>query len=836
MVIKLNTARLNGTRLNSASLNGAGERLRASAGGGGGVIIPPSEPEEPDVPVTYTLAATADNGKVSASVNGKAVALPYAANAGDVIVLEVTADDGYMFEGWSDGNTDNPRSITMTADVTLSAMCVAEAEEGPYIRFADPAVEAVLMANGVSSDGVGITKEDAAAVKSIGTWFKGNTDITSFNEFKYFTGIYLTSGMHNAFQNCTNLRSVELPILTTSGSVNSANGLFSGCTSLTHVTMAEGTNYVGFQWFANCSSMKGFRLPKSITQLGNNSFENCSSWDGEIDCPNLTTLGSYAFRKSGVKRVVNLGSVTTTSAQTFPGCPNLESVVLPDTLTDIGYYAFGDCPKLAYVDMPEGVATIGNQAFQNCTSLYFEYLNIPNVTVLNNKAFYGVKIKKMNISGMSALPSGSINSYHYGDVNTLEEIIVNENIPDVPSYSFFSYSKLRSFSAPNVTSIGDRAFGGCSSLESVNLGDKFTSIGARAFDDCSLLKEIYLPPTLLTIGQSALDSCNFNTLDIPSSVTDISSLAFAGNTNMEYAVCRAITPPTLGTSAWNATNNCPIYVPDAALEVYKTATNWSQYQDRIHPLSELEGSPYITFADAEVERVLMENNVSSDGVGITMADAEAVTSIGTWFKGNKAITSFNELALFVNVRTLSAYAFSNCTALASIDLANVTAIQNNAFEYCSSLSYVGSLAKVAVLWGNAFRDCANLKQEIEMPMLTEITSGSGQLRGAGITSFTARNLKNTTMYMLDSCTNLKHVRLQAVTSITNMTFANCTALEYIIIDNTTVPTLSHSNAFNNTNNCPIYVPDASVDAYKTASADWSTHASRIKPLSEYVES
>ena len=315
-----------------------------------------------------------------------------------------------------------------------------------YIRFADPAVEAVLMANGVSSDGVGITKEDAAAVTSIGTWFKGNTDITSFNEFMYFTGIYLTSAMHNAFQNCTNLRSIELPILTTSGPTNSANGLFVGCTSLTHVTMAEGTNYVGFQWFANCSSMKGFSLPKSITQLGNNSFENCSSWDGEIDCPNLTTLGNAAFRKSGVKRVINLGSVTTTSAQTFPGCPNLESVVLPDTLTDIGYYAFGDCPKLAYVDMPEGVATIGNQAFQNCTSLYFEYLNIPNVTVLNNKAFYGVKIKKMNISGVTALPSAGVNSYHYGDANTLEEIIVNENIPTLAGYDFHNYSKLKSFS------------------------------------------------------------------------------------------------------------------------------------------------------------------------------------------------------------------------------------------------------------------------------------------------------------------------------------------------------------------------------------------------------
>jgi hypothetical protein len=89
--------------------------------------------------------------------------------------------------------------------------------------------------------------------------------------------------------------------------------------------------------------------------------------------------------------------------------------------------------------------------------------------------------------------------------------------------------------------------------------------------------------------------------------------------------------------------------------------------------------------------------------------------------------------------------------------------------------------------------------------------------------------------MFYDCVNLKDVRLQAVETITNMAFANCTALGYIIIDNAVVPTLSHSNAFNQTNNCPIYVPDASVDAYKAA-ANWSTYASRIKPLSEYVES
>ena len=58
-------------------------------------------------------------------------------------------------------------------------------------------------------------------------------------------------------------------------------------------------------------------------------------------------------------------------------------------------------------------------------------------------------------------------------------------------------------------------------------------------------------------------------------------------------------------------------------------------------------------------------------------------------------------------------------------------------------------------------------------------------------------------------------------------------LERIIIRAVTPPTIT-SSSLSSTNNCPIYVPDDSVDAYKAAS-NWSALASRIKPLSEFVE-
>lgn len=73
-----------------------------------------------------------------------------------------------------------------------------------------------------------------------------------------------------------------------------------------------------------------------------------------------------------------------------------------------------------------------------------------------------------------------------------------------------------------------------------------------------------------------------------------------------------------------------------------------------------------------------------------------------------------------------------------------------------------------------------------------------------------------------------------VTSIGSNAFYYCKNLKYIELKPTTPPTLSSSTAFDRTNNCPIYVPDESVDTYKAAS-QWSSLASRIYGISEKGE-
>ena len=133
------------------------------------------------------------------------------------------------------------------------------------------------------------------------------------------------------------------------------------------------------------------------------------------------------------------------------------------------------------------------------------------------------------------------------------------------------------------TSIDDSAFYICSSLTSVTIPNSVTSIGRYAFYICSSLTSVTIPNSVTSIGPQALYRCSsLTSVTIPNSVTSIGIEAFWGCGNMTSVTIQATTPPTLAnTSAFNTTNNCPIYVPAESVDAYKTATNWSALADRI---------------------------------------------------------------------------------------------------------------------------------------------------------------------------------------------------------------------------------------------------------------
>ena len=190
---------------------------------------------------------------------------------------------------------------------------------------------------------------------------------------------------------------------------------------------------------------------------------------------------------------------------------------------------------------------------------------------------------------------------------------------------------------------------------------------------------------------------------------------------------------------------------------------------------------------------------------------------------------------------------SACPNLRIIEIGELTVVPFGFAMGCTSLENVSDLSKVTTVYYMAFRGTSSLSIHLRLPVCTKILADTangkdGVFAKSGILSLDAPMLleigKNIyaggSVGAFQECANLSLVKLRDVTSIGMNAFYKCSNLTRVVIDNTTPPTLS-TNSFAQANaNLTFYVPDSAVDTYKEATG-WTTYASRIKPLSEYVE-
>ena len=202
------------------------------------------------------------------------------------------------------------------------------------------------------------------------------------------------------------------------------------------------------------------------------------------------------------------------------------------------------------------------------------------------------------------------------------------------------------------------------------------------------------------------------------------------------------------------------------------------------------------------------SNLPSGGGGTPIAVSKDVSDYadGTIFNFLGQITDVNWPS---GIESIDDYAFYKCIGLTSVTIpSGVTNIGGSAFDSCSSLTSVTIPSSVTNIGDFAFYYCTSL---------TSVTIPSG-VTSIGGSAFA-------------SCSSLTSVTIpSSVTNIGDFTFYNCSSLTSITVEATTPPTLGDL-VFEDTNNCPIYVPAESVDAYKTAT-NWSELANRIQAIPE----
>ena len=428
-------------------------------------------------------------------------------------------------------------------------------------------------------------------------------------------------------------------------------------------------------------------------------------------------------------------------------------------------------------------------------------------------------------------------------LRNLVAVEIGDCVTSIGSHAFLNADDLTGITIPdNVTSIGDMAFRYCNNLSSVTIGDGVTIIYPYAFDSCGsltsvtignsvqtiggwafshnwYLSSVTIPDSVTTIGGGAFsEDLSLTAITIPSGVTSIGDLAFSGSSSLTSVTVEAITPPTLGSRAFDDTaSNLVIFVPCSSVDSYKSA--WTSLASRIQGIPPCE--PPTPSFDGKWLATYTGGTTSS-----AQCDSSSAITSGE-ITSRSAITTFE---IGQCVTSIGRYAFDSCTSLTSITIpSSVTSIGNSAFYSCSTLTSIDIPSSVTSIGNGAFSNCSSLTSIIIPSGVTHITSD---------VFYESRNLTSVTIgdyvtyigqYAFDSCTSLMSITIPSgVTLIDDAAFRYCSSLTNITVLATTPPTLG-SQVFVDTNNCPIYVPSGSVNAYKSASG-WSDYASRIQAI------
>ena len=383
---------------------------------------------------------------------------------------------------------------------------------------------------------------------------------------------------------------------------------FSGATSLTSITIPAGVTSIRYAAFYNATSLTSitFAEGSQLTSIGDNAFRSASSLTSITIPEGVTSIESYAFYNAS-----SLTSVTFAEGSqlagigeyTFWNASSLTSITIPASVEGIGQYAFYKASSLTSIIIPSGVTSIGDYAFAYTAKLQSitvdpdnaNYSSLDGVLFNKNKTIL-LKYPTGNSAVSYTVPSSvetiegrSFSILEYTDNNTLRTIILNNGLKNINIFAF-RYSVVQSINIPDsVTSIGESAFSGATSLTSITIPAGVTSIGNYAFYGASSLTSITVTAgntnykdisgilfdlSGATLIQYPIGSTR-TTYDIQEGVTIIGNYAFASASSLTSITIPASVTSIGDYAFYNASSLTIVYITNGQLGITSPATNVS---------------------------------------------------------------------------------------------------------------------------------------------------------------------------------------------------------------------------------------------------------------------
>ena len=476
------------------------------------------------------------------------------------------------------------------------------------------------------------------------------------------------------------------------------DGAFQGCTGFTgDLIIPDNVTTIGANAFNGCSGFTGdLTIGNAVETIGEHTFQNCTGFTGALtigesfnhfldgcyafdNCSGLTVLnynainatlgGWYWLNNCTSLTTLNIGpNVQVIPAEAFRGLNFSNDIVIPNSVTTIGYGAFYNCDSIIQITIGEGVTTLASWAIDNCDNLAVVNYNAVNCNVGNTSV--GSSWLGNSNPSLTTLNIGehvqSIFDGAFRDRDFTNNLVLPNSLESIGEEAFYRCNDFTgSLVIPNsVTSIGKRAFYQCSGFTgSLTIGDGVTTIEEQTFYQCSgFTGTLTLGSSIETIGSEAFKECSGFTGDlvIPNATTTLGQRCFNGCSGFDGTL-------TLGESV------------------------------------------------TTIEALVFDHCSSLTSINY---NAINVINIPTWGDWIGSCNSMTTLTIGENVQTIFNGAFSGHSSFTgNLVIPNsVVSIGKNAFKNCSGFTGTLSLGSSVETIGNeAFHDCTGFTGTLILP-------------------------------------------------------------------------------------------------------------------------
>ena len=452
-------------------------------------------------------------------------------NSNQVTIYAYSSREDYLFKQWNDGNTDNPRTVTLTSDTTF----VAEFARSYYI-------------NAYSNN------ESWGTVTGGGTYLEGDTVTLIAKANEGFQLYYW------AFDN-------TYPFEVTN---DTSRLIVNGNYDITAVfrylpVVIDGINYYldreyNYAYVLHLENYTGDIVIPSSVVYEDKSYNVVQIEENAFTGTSITSLTvSNGLNSIDLSECDNLVALRA-NIDFIEGCGGLNSL-----------------KNLREIYVTSGTLVTGDV-------VYFNFLNLLQIPTLEVLDLSKVENAELSPEMFKETYVDIINDYYavrlHLSLKNLRKLVLPEGLKKIHERQFEGLWMLEEIVIPDgVTEIPDGAFYDCHALAKVEFNENIASIGNYAFYCCHALENIVIPEGLTEIGDAAFYGCNYaDEIVIASSVKRIGNNAFALCNQVERMEVRATIPPSIKVKTFYQVNrNIEFVVPTEALNAYAEDIYWREF-------------------------------------------------------------------------------------------------------------------------------------------------------------------------------------------------------------------------------------------------------------------